>query len=191
MTNIQHRPLLRRLIRSPLALMPAIAAICLLLLSACGGGNTVHIYDNAHVLKLDRVQSEASTLSYPINIYTFNNFTGTKSSFDQDAANTIRNTGNPNLIVIAIDTKDKYLAIVGGKNVSTSNGVYNDAVNAFRNNFNGGDYTGATVSAIDSLRNSVGGGSGFGPGLLIAVLVIVGIAVLFGVLRGRRRLGGY
>ena len=162
-----------------------------MLLSACGGSYTVHVYDNARVLDSNRVQNEASSLSYPINIYTFNNFTGTKSSFDQQAVNTINNTGNPNLIVIAIDTKDRYLAIVGGKNVSTSNGVYNDAVNAFRNNFNGGDYTGATIAAIDSLRGSLGGGFGFLPGLLVAVLVIAGIAVLFGVLRRRRRIGGY
>src|SRR5205085_7168643 len=135
--------------RITISLAAIIAAMCLLVITTMGAlADTVNISDKAGVLNVAEVQSEASNLPYPINIYTINNFTGTKSSFDQDAINTINNAHNPRLIVIAIDTKDRYLTIVGGKDVSTSNSVYNDAVNAFRTNFNNGDYTAATVAAI-------------------------------------------
>src|SRR2546421_4266494 len=97
----------RRFITSLAAI---IAAICLLVVTTMGAlADTVNISDKAGVLNVAEVQSEASNLSYPINIYTINNFTGTKASFDQDAVNTINNAHNPRLIVIAIDTKGRYV----------------------------------------------------------------------------------
>src|SRR5947207_15656670 len=85
-----------------------------------------------------------------------NNFTGSQSAFNQEAARTLNNPNNPRLIIIAIDTRNKLLAIVGGKGVSTSNSVYNDAVNAFKSNYNGGDYTGETIAALRSLHSLLG-----------------------------------
>src|SRR5690242_15260202 len=159
--------------RIAMSLAAVITAMCFLVVTTMETlADTVNISDKAGVLNVAQVQSEASNLPYPINIYTINNFTGTKSQFDQDAVNTINNAHNPRLIVIAIDTKDRYLTIVGGKDVSTSNTVYNDAVSAFKNNFNNGDYTAATVAAIRSLRSELSGapansgsGSGSGSGL--------------------------
>ncbi|HYX48830.1 MAG TPA: hypothetical protein VE843_03760, partial [Ktedonobacteraceae bacterium] len=147
--------------RSMIGLIAVLAATCLLLVTTLGVlADTVNISDKAGVLNTSQVQSEAENLPYPVNIYTMNNFTGTESAFNQEAIRTLNDAKNPRLIVIAIDTHNKYLAIVGGKGVSTSNSVYNDAVNAFKNNYNGGDYTGATIAALHSLQNSLGGSTG-------------------------------
>ena len=146
-------------------LIATLAAVCLLLVTTLGTlADTVNISDKAGVLNTSQVQSEAAKLPYPVNIYTMNNFTGSESAFNQEAVRTLNDAHNPRLIIIAIDTHNKFLAIVGGKDVSTANSVYNDAVNAFKNNYNGGDYTGATISALHSLQSSLGGSNGSGNG---------------------------
>ena len=178
----------------------AIAAVFfLLLVSACsssGVNTTVHVYDNAGVLDQNRVQSEASSLPYSMDIYTVNTFQGTKPEFDNTTRAKLGN--NPALIVMAVDTVHHHLAIVRGSNVPLSSSQINGAVSSFINNYNNGDYTGATIATIDSLRNSLGTsvgptGGGIFSGLLgtlcIVGLVIVGAILLFGVFL-RRRLGG-
>lgn len=168
-----------------------VAIFCIVLLSACGGGtNTVHVYDNAGVLDQNRVQSEASSLPSSIDIYTVSTFTGSKTAFDQTTRDKLGN--NPNLIVEAIDTVHHHMAIVRGSNVSLSSSQIQSAISAFAGNYGSGDYTGATIASIDSMRNSLGtSGAGGGLGfLLVPVLVIVGIFLLFGIFM-RRRFGGY
>lgn len=188
----QHRQTRSFWLRS--GILSLVAVFCMVLISACGGGsggsNTVHIYDNANVLNQGQVQSEASTLPASIDIYTVNTFNGTKADFDQTTRNKLGN--NPDLIVMAIDTVHHHLAIVRGSNVSLSNSQLQSAISAFGSNYGNGDYTGATVASIDSMRNSLGGsGAGGGLGfLLIPILVIVGIILLFGVFM-RRRFRGY
>src|SRR6266446_8118210 len=175
------------------------AVVFLLLVSACsssGGNTTVHVYDNAGVLDKNRVQSEASSLPYSMDIYTVNTFQGTKPEFDNTTRAKLGN--NPDLIVMAVDTVHHHLAVVRGSNVPLSSNQINSAVSSFIKNYNNGDYTGATIATIGSLRNSLGtpvgpSGSGVFSGLLatlcIVGLVIVGAILLFGVFL-RRRLGG-
>ncbi len=175
-----------------------VTVFCLMLVSACGGGNnTVHIYDNAGVLDKGRVQNEASTLPKPIDIYTVNTFTGTKSDFDR--ATRAKLGSNPELIVIAVDTVHHHMAVVKGSNVPLSNSQLNEAVSAFASNYHNGDYTGATVASIDSLRNSIGTtsgspGGGISSGVLgvfcLIGLLIIGAIVVFGLFL-RRRFGGF
>jgi hypothetical protein len=172
-----------------------VAVFCVVLISACGTTNTVHMYDNAGVLDQNRVQNDASSLPNSIDIYTVNTFTGSKTAFDQTTRGKLGS--NQNLIVVAIDTVHHHLAIVRGSNVSLSGSQIQSAINAFGGNYGSGDYSGATVASIDSLRNSlgtngVGGGLSSGiVGLLIVVgLVILGIIVLAGVFR-RRGFGGF
>ena len=158
-----------------------VAIFCIVLLSACGGAaNIVHVYDNARVLDQNRVQSEASTLPSSIDIYTVNTFTGSKSAFDQTTRGKLGN--NPNLIVVAIDTVHHHMAIVRGSNVSLSSSQIQSAISAFAGNYGNGDYTGATIASVDSMRNSLGtgGGSSVLVFLLVAFLVIVGIFLLIG-----------
>jgi hypothetical protein len=187
--------------RLVMGLFATLAAISLLFVTTLVAfADTVNIYDKAGVLDQSQVQSAAAQLPYPVNIYTMNNFSGSESAFNQEAVRTLNDLHNPRLIVIAIETQQKYLAIVGGKSVSTSNSVYNDAVNAFKSNFHGGDYTGATIAALHSLQNSLAAapvsGSGSGqtnpvasfallPLCLIGV-VILGLIVVAGVFFMRR-----
>src|SRR6266566_9834547 len=175
-----------------------VAVFFLLLVSACGsgGGNaTVHVNDNAGVLDQNRVQSEASSLPYSMDIYTVNTFSGTKSQFDQATRAKLGN--NPDLIVMAVDTVHHHLAIVRGANVPLQSNQITNAVSAFSSNYGNGDYTGATVVTIGSLRNSLGAsvgpsGGGVFSGLLgtlcIVGLLLLGAILLFGVFF-RRRLG--
>ena len=198
MMNIHAKPPRRRLM---MGLIATLAALCLLLVTTMGAlADTVNIFDKANVLNTSQVQSEAANLPYPVNIYTMNNFTGNETAFNQEAVRTLNDLHNPRLIVIAIDTHNKFLAIVGGKDVSTSNSVYNDAVNAFKNNYNGGDYTGATIAALHSLQSSLGTApnSGNGSGqtnnavgfsllpLCFIGLLVLGLIVIVGVLFMRR-----
>lgn len=177
-----------------------VAVLVLMLVSACGGGggNTVHIYDNAGVLDQNRVQNEASSLPKSIDIYTVNTFTGTRADFDRA---TLAKLGNkPDLIVMAVDTVHHHLAIVRGANVPLSTSQIQGAVDAFRSSYGNGDYTGATIATVDSLRNSMGtsvgptGGGAFFNAfgtLCIVGLVILGLILLFGFFVRRRLGGGY
>jgi len=192
-----------------MCLIVTLATFCLLLVTTRGTlADTVNISDKAGVLNTSQVQSEAANLPYPVNIYTMNNFTGSESAFNQEAARTLTKANNPRLIIIAIDTHNKFLAIVGGKDVSTSNSVYNDAVNAFKSNYHGGDYTGATIAALHSLQSSLGGSTGSGNGsgisntaagfsllpLCLVGLLVLGLIVVAGMLimrSSRRRIPPY
>jgi hypothetical protein len=171
-----------------------VAIFCIVLLSACGGAaNTVHVYDNARVLDQNRVQSEASSLPSSIDIYTVNTFTGSKTAFDQTTQGKLGN--NPNLIVVAIDTVHHHLAIVRGSNVPLSSSQIQSAISAFAGNYGNGDYTGATIGSINSMRNSLGTtstGGGFGAlGFLLVIgLIILGVIVLIGFFL-RRSFGGF
>jgi hypothetical protein len=186
-------------------LATALASCLMVALTVAVLASTVHVYDQAGVLNSSQVQSAAQSLSYPMDIYTTNNYNGNSSSFVQQARTHITSS---NLIVMAIDTTHHYLAIEGGSSVPLSNSQYNNAVTAFKNNYNSGDYTGATVAAINSLRSSLGsssssgsnsggvpasssglGGLGFGTLCCIGLLILAAIA-LFSVFRRRRR-GGF
>ena len=112
----------------------------------------VHVYDAANVLNVSLVQHDAASLPDPIDIYTTNTFNGSTSAFDQRTAGHLTSS---RLIVIAIDTLHKHLAIVGGSSVPLSTSQYSNARDAFVNSFRSNqDYTAATIAAIDSLRSS-------------------------------------
>src|SRR5947209_1767251 len=77
--------------------------LCLTMVTAFAAfADTVHIYDASHVLDQAQVQKEAANLSYPVDIYTTNTFSGSTTDFDQHMTGYIGK--NLNLIVIAIDT---------------------------------------------------------------------------------------
>src|SRR5215467_10011905 len=188
-----------------ISLLALLAALGLLLVSATSVlADTVHVYDNAHVLNVSQVQSEAASLPNPLDIYTTNTFTGTTSDFDQ---RTIGHITSPNLIVIAIDTVHKHLSIDGGKSVPLSTSQYSSARDAFISSFrSNSDYTSATIAAIDSLKSSlsnsapatgtsraVGGifSSVLGTVCCVGVILLVIAGVIFAATRGvfRRRFG--
>ncbi|HEX9133008.1 MAG TPA: serine/threonine-protein kinase [Ktedonobacteraceae bacterium] len=114
--------------------------------------NTVHIYDRAGVLQVEKVQSEAAKLPYPIDIYTVNDFSGTTTDFDQRTRSQVTTS---RLMVIAIDTVHRHVYITGGPDVPLRSEQYQSAANSFVSNFQSGNYTGATIAAILSLQNSL------------------------------------
>jgi len=150
--------------------------------------DTVTINDQAGVLDTGKVQAEAAQLPVPVLIYTTDTFTG-----DQDALNRSTRAQLPdqNTIAIGIDTVNKHVSIEAGTTVQVSDSQASDAVSAFQSNYNGGDYTGATVAALDSLHNALGGGGGSNP-VWVAVAILLGLVVVVAVVIAirRRRRGG-
>jgi hypothetical protein len=195
-------PLLRHL---RLSLFAICATFVLLQILASGVfAAAVNVYDNAGVLNTSQVQSAASQLKYPIDIYTTNKFTGTKAVFGQETDGKMRSGS----MIMAIDTVNKYVWI-DGRGVPLSSSQYQDAASSFASDFrNNNGYTSAVVSAINSLNNSLsnassssggggiapapvsGGGFNWGAVLCIGFLVVVGL-VIFGIVSSRRRSGGF
>jgi len=194
MTQVQSRPLALRLHKSLLA---TFAALCLVLFTTLSAfADTVRISDPNNVLDTSRVQNEGRNLPDPLDVYVISSFKGTQAQFNQRLKSHI---DSPRKIVMLVDTGDKYFAVAGGSSVSLSNSQYSSAVSAFRNNFNG-NYTNATIAAIQSLETSLGSSSnalsrgvgGIFSGLLgticcVGLIVLVIVGVLFAV--GRRMFG--
>ncbi|MBE3568526.1 MAG: hypothetical protein IMW90_22665, partial [Thermogemmatispora sp.] len=171
-----------------------------MLTSVAALADSVTISDGAGVLDKGRVQSEAAKLPYPIAIYTTNSFTGSQADFE---ARTQSHVTNSRLIVIAVDTVHHWMYIKSGSQVPLSSSAAEDAYNAFKDNYNNGDYTGATLAAVRSLDDSLAaarGGEGSSPansgtsGLLssglgtlccIGLLVLIIGGILFAVVRRR------
>src|SRR5947209_14052310 len=111
--------------RLNISLVAILTALCLLFLTTVGAlANTVNISDPVHVLNAAQVKSEASNLPDPMNIFTTNTFNGTSSAFEQQTHSHITSS---NLIVMAIDTLNKHVAIVGGTNVPLQQHQYDAA----------------------------------------------------------------
>jgi hypothetical protein len=125
-----------------------------LILTSTALAGTVKISDQARVLDDTRVRNTASSLQYPLSIYTVNNYNDSTSDFDQRTKSKVT---SENLIVIAISTNLKRMTIASGGDVPLSNSGADSARKAFTNSYkNTGDYTSATISSINSLRNTLG-----------------------------------
>ena len=82
-------------------------------------------------------------------------------AFDQQTQTHITSS---NLLVMAIDTVHKHLAIVAGSSVPLSNSQYTAATQAFASAYssNNNSYTAATIASIHSLRDALGSSSNGG-----------------------------
>lgn len=193
MTTPYSLPLVRRL---RLSMLATIAAMCLLLtttLGALADTGSVGISDPVGVLNRNQVVSEGAKLPDPLNIYTTNTFSGSAASFVQRTI--AAHLTSKRLIVIAIDTAHRFLAIVNGSSVPLSKTQDSSAGTAFKNSFHNGDFTGATIAAIKSLESSLGVGSkgGFFSGLVIVIIVagLVILAIISAIVGFFRRLLGF
>ncbi|HEY0755002.1 MAG TPA: resistance to Congo red protein [Ktedonobacteraceae bacterium] len=169
-----------------------LAALLMLTISACGSKQSTQIYDNARVLKSSQVQSAASNLTHPLAIYTTNTFQGTNADFQRAAVQKLN--GNSDMIVMAIDTNSRYIYITRGADVPLSSVGINQAVSSFSRSFNNGDYTNASIAAVNSMQSSLGvnsqnrAGATFSPlipCLVLPLLLLLGVA-LFGISRRNR-----
>ncbi len=157
--------------------------------------NTVTINDQSGVLNASKVRSDAAHLPVSVLIYTTSTFTGDQAALDNDARSHLSST---NTVDIAIDTVQRHLSIESGSQVKLSDGQASNAVDAFKSNFNNGDYTGATIAAIDSLHDALTTGSSSGgittvgaivASVLAIVLLVILVLVILGFARSRRRGG--
>lgn len=182
-----YRAILTRTLDSIFPYLAVITAFSLFLLTALNAqANTVTIRDQSRVLDVAKVQADAAKLPDPILIYTTNTFTGDQNALNQSTRDQLP---DQSAIAIGIDTVQRHLAIESGTGVKLSNSQASDAVSAFANNFHGGDYTGATIAAINSLQSALtGSGSSITPlGIVVAILLGCGALFLAGIAFLRRR----
>ena len=178
----------------------SIVSFCLVLgLATTTFASTVTISDQAGVLNQSAVRNAASKLGYPVAIYTVKGFNGSTQQFNQQASSALN--GHNDMVVMAIDTTRNYLYITNGRGVPLTGTDNTNARQAFASNFRGGDYTGATIGSLNSLKGSIAAGSAaaantgkassglnFNFGTCLLGLVILG-GLLFLVTRRNRMLG--
>jgi hypothetical protein len=166
----------------------SLLGFCCLMVSACGG-NTVNIYDNARVLDSAQIQDAASKVSKNVNVYTFNDFHGKQQDFYPWVT---RKFGiNTNTVALVIDTVHPSLYVLRGGSVNLSRSDMSQVKGAFQTTYNGnnGNYTNATVNALNELQNklSVNHSSPLLPLLWLIPLVLLAGAFFYVFQRTRRR----
>ncbi len=151
------------------------ASALFLVMSSNAYANAVTITDQAGVLDAGKVRAEAATLTNPIVIFTTKTFGG-----DQEALNqaTREQLTTQDAIAIEIDTVHRHMSVESGTQVQLSNDQASNAVSAFGDNFHEGDYTGATIAAIDAVRDDLTGSSITPVGMIVALLMIIGTLTL-------------
>ena len=172
-----------------------------LLVATPAAAAAVNIVDDSHVLDVARVQNEAAALPDPVAIYTTTKLADDKAAFDRETQSKV---SSPTIIVIAINTQARHLAIRTGTRSRVSQNAARAATDAFTSSFRANsDYTAATIAALDSMRASIprgGGGTSStrtshrtgvgtylsGCGCLLLVAAVIGL-VVFAVRRGRGR----
>lgn len=168
-----------------------VAIFCILAVSSCGKSYHARVYDGARVLNTHQIQRTAPNMRAPMAIYTTNTFGGTQADFQR--AVTQKLSSNPNMIVMGIDTANRYMYIARGSNVKLSQADLNNAVNAFSTNFGTNNYNGATLAAVNSVRRSLGGPMDTTSltanpgwfGLMIPLLLILGGGLFMATRRSR------
>ena len=194
MKNFGMSLCVRALLRRSLVVCLALVTVCALLLLTTVNvlASTVTINDQAGVLDAGRVQAEAAQLPVPVLIYTTKTFTGDLNALRQSTIEQLPNQDSIAIgIVPGIDIAHRLISIRYGANVQLSDCQANDAISAAYSNYeHGGNYTSATIAAIDSLRGALGGG-GINPVWMpISILLGIGGIVFIVFARRRRRRGG-
>jgi len=122
---------------------PTIASV------ACTVTDTPHLLDQAQVCQA------AHLFAYPIEVYTTNTFQLSDGDFDQLSRSLVT---SPQLIVIAIRIEPTnpplhvHVNIIGGISVPLADSQYHSAMDTFTQVANQGNYTQATIKAIQSLQ---------------------------------------
>jgi serine/threonine protein kinase len=129
----------------------------------CSG--QVSLQDMAHILERQPVCTTAKTLPYRVVIYTTNTFPKGDGDFDQMTKSLVT---SPQMIAIAINVQvppsnpgggpapapHVHISIVGGMAVSIPDPRYHRAMDTFNQEVQTGDYTQATIDAIQVLQTS-------------------------------------
>ncbi len=185
----------RRRLSIATGFLAGLAAV--LLMAAPAAAAAVNIVDDSHVLDVTRVQNEAATLPDPVAIYTTTKLADDKAAFDRETQSKV---SGPTVVVIAINTQSRHLAIRSGPRSRVTQTDARTATDAFATSFRANsDYTAATIASLDSMRTAIarGGSRTTGSGstrtshrtspvtyvsgcvcLLLVVAVIAGIVLL-------------
>jgi hypothetical protein len=113
------------------------------------------VTDTAHLLNQAKVCQAAHLFAYPIEVYTTNTFQMSDGDFDQLSRSLVT---SPQLVVIAIridptnPTPHVHVDILGGIAVPLADPQYHSAMDTFTQVANAGNYTQATIKAIQSLK---------------------------------------
>jgi LPXTG-motif cell wall-anchored protein len=136
----------------------------------------ISIMDRANVLEDSRIKEAASSLAYPLKIYTMNDFKGSKRDFVRAAEKQIT---AKNQIVFAIETRMREIAIVSGKEVKLSATDLEKVADTLEDTYEqSGNYTSATLAALERLPKA--GGTNWGVIFLVGgIVVVVGAALLY------------
>ncbi len=187
--------------------VPIAALVAVLGMAAPAWAGTVQIQDDAHVLNATLVQNDAATLPVGVYIWATTQDADSKSVFDTDVKNKV-NTTFP--VVIGINTQSHHESIqVGsqsGLSQRTALAAASSASGAFLSTIHSShDYTRAVTAALDNLRKGFAvehrGGApvrrvpvqhaGFGVGLLLFMLLMVGVIAAVVIMALRRRRSGF
>jgi hypothetical protein len=146
------RPLRRgALVSVATGFLAGLAAV--LLVATPAAAAAVNVVDDSHVLDVARVQNEAATLPDPVAIYTTTKLADDKAAFDRETQSKV---SGPTVIVIAINTQSRHLAIRSGPRSRVTQTDARTATDAFTSSFRGNsDYTAATIAALDSMRSAI------------------------------------
>ncbi|WP_286013764.1 MULTISPECIES: hypothetical protein [Nocardia] len=131
------------------ALLLGISAALLLISAGPAAAGPVTIRDDSNVLDDPRVTAAADTVPDPVQIFTTERLAENNAAFDQEAQSHVH---APNDVVIAINTKSRHLTIRTGANSHIRDA--SPAIAAFKSGFGNGDYTTATVGALESLARA-------------------------------------
>jgi hypothetical protein len=122
--------------------------------NACDNQPQVTINDTTDVLDVTQICHAVSTWPYTLTIYTT-----TLSSQDDnlsDKANALLTDANTVVMAIGIDRSDDHqepqISIIGGDSVQISDTHYQHAKDVFTSPANAGEYTDATIAAIEALQ---------------------------------------
>jgi hypothetical protein len=115
------------------------------------------VTDSAHILDQAQVCQAAHTLSYPVTVYATNTFSQGDGDFDHLSQALVT---SPQMIVIAINVKPSagpgpshvHVTIVGGSSVPLTDRQYHQAIDVFNRAAHTGEYTEATIAAIQTLH---------------------------------------
>jgi hypothetical protein len=181
----------------------AAAFVAVLLAAGPATAAAVSIHDDAHVLDVTRVQNEAARLPDPVAIYTTTKFADDKAAFDREAQSKVT---QPTMIVMAINTQSRHLAIHTGPKSRVSQQAGTSATQLFISSYRSNpDYTTATIAALDSLRSALpsapapsagpaehkptksSGGSFIGSLLCLLLVVLIVVGIIVAVVRFTRR----
>ncbi|MTE11675.1 hypothetical protein [Nocardia aurantiaca] len=129
-------------------LLSAVLGVILLATGTAAAG-PVTVHDDSKVLDVAKVTNAANQLSNPVQIFTTEKFSDDRGKFDQETQSHVK---DPADVVLAINTKSKFLSIRTGANSHIRETA--SAGTAFKNAFGSGDYTGATVAALGALKSA-------------------------------------